>query len=368
MKICIDARSPGYSGILNYASCLLRHLAALDAGNEYVVLRTPRDVAWEISGMEERVLPSSNPLHWYLWSNLWLPRMLGNEGFDLYHSLKHITFLRGSARKLVTFHSARFLIHPEHYKWYDAAYWRIMSPIAARTYDAVIAVSEAEKRNYVERMGAPAEKVRVIPLAADPRFRIIEDQARLEAVRDRYGLPERFILYVGRLVPVKNLETLLRAYRHALDRGASSHKLVVVGRESWHSATLEALAAELRVQDKVVFVGTIFEDLPEVYNLADLFLLISHYEAFGTVSLEAMACGTPVVTSERGGLPEVVGDAGSVVPAEDAEEVGEHIVQILSSDERKSSMRKHGLERCGMFSWDRCARDTVSLYEELVQG
>ena len=152
MRICIDARSPGYSGILNYASCLLRHLAALDTGNEYVVLRTPRDAAWDITGIEERVLPSSNPLHWYLWSNTWLPGMLEREGFDLYHSLKHITLLRGKVRKVVTFHSARFLIHPEHYKWYDAAYWRIMSPVAARTYDAVIVVSEAEKRNYVERI------------------------------------------------------------------------------------------------------------------------------------------------------------------------------------------------------------------------
>ena len=159
IKVCIDARSPGYSGILNYATCLIRHLAALDERHEYVVLRTPRDTPWDIAGVEERILPSDNPAHWYLWSNTRLPDILAREAFDLYHSLKHITMLRGKTKKLVTFHSSRFLIHPEHYRRHEAAYWRIMSPIAARRYDAVIAVSQAEKRNYVERMGAREELV-----------------------------------------------------------------------------------------------------------------------------------------------------------------------------------------------------------------
>lgn len=368
MKICLDARSPGRSGVFTYISALLRHLAKLNTGHEYVVLRTPKDKEWGIQGLEERVIPSSNPLHWYLWSNTQLPKILERERFDLYHSLKHITMLRGNTKKVVTFHSARFLIYPEHYKWYDASYWKLLSPPAARQYDAVITHSEAEKRNYVDRMGSPEEKFHAISLAADPRFGVIDDRDRLEEVRSRYDLPERFLLYVGRMIPVKNIETLLRAYRHAKDLGGIEHKLVLVGWKSWHSGALESLAADLKITEDALFVGPITEDLPAVYNLADLFLLVSHYEALGTVPLEAMACGTPVITSDRGGLPEAVGDAGLVVPADDAEKMGRSIIEVLSSEERRKSMSERGLARCSGFSWTRCARETNAVYEELVRG
>lgn len=368
MKICIDARSPGYAGILNYASCLLRSLAELERGLELVVLRAPQDEPWGIEGIEERVLPAKHFPTWLLWSNTKLPRLLAREGFDLYHSLKHITAFRGGTKRIITFHSARFLIHPEHYKWYDAAYWKVMSPLAARSYDAVIAVSEAEKRNYVERMGAPAHKIHVIQLASDDRFGLIEDPARLARVRARFGLPERFILYVGRQVPVKNLDTVLRGFRCARDAGVLDHELVLVGRETWHTPALRSLADELGVTDHVRFTGPIFEDLPEVYNLADLFLLMSHYEAFPAVPLEAMASGTPVITSDRGGLPEVVGDAGVTVPALDPERLGRAIAETLASDELRADLRERGLRRCRLFSWARCAERTADLYEHLIRA
>lgn len=367
MRICIDARSPGYAGVLNYAACLLRALAALDSGHEFIVLRAPGDPEWDIHGMEERQLPGDNPLGWFWWSNTALVQMLEREQFDIYHSLKHITLLRGPTKKIVTFHSARFLIQPQHYKWYDYAYWRILSPLAARRYDAILAVSEAEKHNYVERMGAPAEKFRISYLAADERFRVIEDPERLARVRAQYRLPERFLLYVGRLLPAKNIESIVRGFRHARNQGLT-HDLVLVGASSWYSSSLESLIAELGLAGSVHLTGPIFEELPEVYNLADLFVFPSHYESFGAVPLEAMACGTPVLTSDRGGIPEVVGDAALVVPATDTGQLGDRIREILASEELQRSMRQRGLERSKMFSWSRCAEQTARLYEELAAG
>lgn len=368
MKICIDARSPGYSGILTYASCLLRNLVALERGPELVVFRAPQDRPWGIEGVEERVLPARHFPSWLAWSNTALPRLLRREGFDVYHSLKHITAFRGNVPRVVTFHSARFLIHPEHYRWWDAAYWRVMSPLASWRYDAVIAVSEAEKRNYVERMGAPADKIHVVPLAAAERFRVIDDPVHLEAVRRRYGLPERFVLYVGRQLPVKNLDTLLRGFAHARRHHDLRHQLVLVGKESWHTPALRALAEELGIAPHVRFQGPIFEELPAVYNLADLFVLLSHYEAFPAVPLEAMACGTPVVTSDRGGLPEVVGDAGVFAPLDEPAALGERLAELLLSDRRRTELRERGLERSRAFSWVTTARRTVSLYEKLARS
>lgn len=361
MKVCIDARSPGYSGVRNYAACLLRELARLSGDIQYVLLRSPVDTAWNIAGIEERVIPTKNPLGWYAWSNTALPRMLDREGFDLYHSLKHITFLRGDTPKIVTFHSARFLIHPEHYKWHDATYWKVMSPIAARRYDAIIAVSKAEKSNYVERMGANPDKLHVTRLASDNRFRVIDEQEQLDSVRARFQLPERFILYVGRQVPVKNLETMLRGFAQARKQGCQ-HSLVLVGGETSYTSSLRSLASSLRIADHVLFTGPIFKELPEVYNLADLFLLMSHYESFGAVVLEAMASGIPIICSDRGGLPEVVGDAGAVVPAEDPAALADRICQMLSSDELREEFRGRGLARCKQFSWAQCAQETMAVY------
>lgn len=367
MKICIDARSPGYAGIRNYASCLLRGMSTLDRGLDLVVLRQTRDRPWDIPGIEERTVPSGHLPSWLLWSNTKLPRMLETEGFDLYHSLKHITAFRGGTPKIVTFHSARFLFHPEHYKWYDLAYWKMVYPRAARTYDAVVAVSEAEKRNYVERMGAPAERMHVIQLASDDRFQVVDDVHRLEAVRAQFKLPQRFVLYVGRQVPVKNLETVLRGYRAARAAGVSDHDLVFVGRETFLTPSLRALADELGIAKHVHLVGPVYEELPEVYNLADLFVLMSHYEAFPAVPLESMACGTPVITSDRGGLPEVVGDAGVSVGALDVGGLGNAIAGVLGAPERLRQLRENGLERVRLFSWENCASRTVDLYETLLR-
>ena len=366
MKICLDARSLGYSGARTYARCLVESLVRVQTHNEFLVLSDTKG-EWESPRLREIIIPFRNPLGWLYWSNTTLPKILEAERVDVYHSLKHITALRGPTKKIATFHSARFFPFPEHYKWHDLRYWKWAYPMASKKYDCVITVSHAEKANYVKYIGVPEQQYKVTHLASDERFHVIEDHERLKKIRKTLNLPDQFILFVGRPLPVKNIEGIIHAFHLLKKQKPVEHKLVLVGKPTWHSPTLETLVQTLGLEREVVFTGPIFEELPEVYNLADLFIFPSHYEAFGAVPLEAMACGTPVVTSNRGGLPEVVGDAAIQASPTDIAALADAMVQVLTREELRTSMIQKGLERTRLFSWDRCAIEHLKIYEEVAQ-
>lgn len=367
MKICIDARSPGRAGILTYSRCLLQGLSALPCEHEFIVLTAPGDQPWNLPGIREIRIPSRNPAHWMVWSNTALPRLLAREGVSVYHSLKHITNLRGDFKKVVTFHSARFLIYPKHYKWYDYAYWRTMCPLAARSYDAVITVSDAERKHYSGGFGIPASRFHSIHLACDERFGPVTDEPSLAKVRKQYALPEKFILYVGRINPVKNLETLVHAFGLSCREDGIAQDLVIVGHESWHSPVVRDAVEKAGVADRVHFTGPVFDELPAVYSLADLFVFPSYYEAFPAVPLEAMACGAPVLCSRAGGLPEGVGKAAVMVAPTDAAGFRAKLTELARSPELRKELRRKGFERVKRFSWEYTARQTVALYEEVLR-
>ena len=365
MKICLDARSLGYAGARTYARCLVDSLVRAQTNHEFLILSDKKG-EWASTHLREIIIPFRNPLGWLYWSNTTLPKILDAEKVDVYHSLKHITVLRGRTKKIATFHSARFFPFPEHYKWHDLRYWKWAYPMASKKYDRVITVSHAEKANYVKYIGVPEQQFSVVQLAADERFHRIDNRERLSTIREQLNLPNRFVLFVGRPLPVKNIEGIIKAFHLLKKQISCEHKLVLVGKPTWHSKTLETLIGKLGIKKDVVFTGPVFEELPGVYNLADLFVFPSHYEAFPAVPLEAMACGIPVITSNRGGLPEVVGDAAMQVSPTDHTALTEAMRQVLTKEEIRDSMVQKGLERIRLFSWNRCAAEHLKVYEEVV--
>jgi len=207
----------------------------------------------------------------------------------------------------------------------------------------------------------------------DARFQPITDPDTLARVRNRYGLPERFILYVGTIEPRKNLTTLLEAYAALTSRVSnlqypiSNIHLVIAGRKGWLYEGFFRRLRELGLEREVVFPGFVpDEDLPALYSAAELFVFPSLYEGFGLPPLEAMACGTPVITSNSSSLPEVVGEVGIMVEPRDVRALAEAMELVLTDEGKRREMREKGLRQAARFSWKRTAQETLEVYRSVV--
>jgi glycosyltransferase involved in cell wall biosynthesis len=212
----------------------------------------------------------------------------------------------------------------------------------------------------------PPEKIVVTYNAAEARF-APPDPAELAAVRARAGLPERFILFISTLEPRKNVPMLLDAY--ARIAASTDAPLIIGGGKGWLYDAIFAKAESLNLGDRVRFVGFIdSQDLPLWYAAATVFTLPSLYEGFGMGLLEAMSCGTPVVTTTSSSLPEVVGDAGLLVPPTDADALAEALLRLLNDASLHAEMRERGLQQARRFSWRETAERTLAAYRDAAAG
>jgi len=237
-------------------------------------------------------------------------------------------------------------------------------PRTLKTADKIITVSNSTKNDLMNHFNIPKEKIRVIFEAADEKFKSLNNKETKE-VKYKYHLNFPFILYVGGLAVHKNIPALIKAFYKVKKKGIQ-HKLVITGTKRWKYKEIFETIDKLDLQNDVVFTGYVSdEDLPALYNAADLFVYPSIYEGFGLPPLEAMACGTPVITSNTSSLPEVVGDAGIMVDPYDVNGLADAMHEVLANEGLRANMIKNGLERAKMFSWEKCARETLKVYEEV---
>jgi glycosyltransferase involved in cell wall biosynthesis len=254
-----------------------------------------------------------------------------------------------------------------------AAYGRLVAR-AARHANLVIAVSEFSKRDIMELIGLPAERIRVVPEAPSPLYRRVLDAQRLRDARERYGLGERFVLCTAGLDARKNIATLVAAFAAVYHEiGDPDLQLFVSGNpERLGSSPLfpdwRPLAHALGVGEQITCAYIAEQDKPLLYSAATCFVYPSLYEGFGLPPLEAMACGAPVVCSERTSLPEVVGRAGILVNPEDADALGAAMQRVLESAELREDLRARGLARVKQFGWDQVAVDTIAVYTEAAES
>ena len=380
MRIGFDARilnSRRRTGIGVYAHNLVSSLASLYTDERFYLIypslgrREMSDWGYEAFPrlyLKGAMVPDSvrEDRFYKLWLDIYLPLTIRRMRLDIFHGPANLVPSKGGAKKVVTVHDLSFIVAPE------AAFDR-SRPFLERfekgvtAADAVIADSACTKRDLVRHCGVNAGKVTVIHLGVDPRFRVVEDEASRARWRSELGLPRDFILGPPSLHPRKNCLNLIRAYAVARKKGCC-HALVLPGKDYGRNECYR-LVDELGLQKHVLFPGYVDDnELVAMFNLAPVFVYPSLYEGFGLPLLEAMSCGCAVITSERGSIPEVVGDAAFYADPDRIEEIAGAIVLLLNDKALMESLRRKGLERVGRFSWERCARETHNVYDKLLDN
>jgi glycosyltransferase involved in cell wall biosynthesis len=294
---------------------------------------------------------------------------LAGKGIDVYHSTQLSLPARRDFAGVVTIHDLAPLIWPSHYL--RLPYSRIghaWQYALARRADAVIAVSQATKQDVVERLRVPEERVTVVPEAVDGDF-VPPPAAEGRAVaRERFGVPDRYVLYVGQFDPRKNVRGLLRAFALAADRDKDL-RLVIVGDLGKLSSHLrDALDSERVPRDRVVVTGFVDDaTLAALYAGAECLLHAALLEGFGLTPLESLAAGTPVVGYAGGAVAEVVGDAGLLVRSGDEGALGAALGRFLEDESLRSALRARTRSRASAFSWDRAADETLAVYRAVAR-
>ena len=358
------------AGVSRYIHYLLAYLPQVDTRLSCVAfLGAPLGYP----GWREHVSPwrTENPVMRILWEQIVQPLGAWGERLDLLHVPVYVGPIVAPCPVVVTVHDLSFYHYPEMFPPFRRAYLQTLTRRTVRHAAHVIVDSASTRSDVVHILDVPESKVTVIPLGVDARLHPIEDRQLVQSFRERRGLPERMILYLGTLEPRKNLITLLEAYallrrERALD-WIGGHRLVIAGGKGWYYQEITARVEQLKLQDEVLFPGYIpQEELALWINAADLFVYPSVYEGFGLPPLEAMACGTPVVVSDAAALREVVGEAGIVVEAHDPQALARAIADVLHDRDRHRTLREAGLARARQFSWEAMALQTAGLYHRIL--
>ncbi len=360
------------AGLGRYAESLTRALVAL-APERYALFYNREHGVEPLTGLEH--LPARTvALGYKPWRMLvWLGQ-LAHVGFDrllpdavLFHATEHLLLSLRSIPTVLTVHDLIFRHLPEHHKPLNRWYLNLALPLYCRRATHIIAVSECTRRDLLAAYGLPPEKVTVVHEAADPRF-CPQPSETVAEVRARYGLPERYLLFVGTIEPRKNLTRLLAAFE-ALHAERLSDALVIVGRRGWLYTGFLAALERSPARRAVLFPGYVPDhDLPALYAGAQALAFPSLYEGFGLPVLEALACGTPVVASNASSVPEAGGDAALYCEPTDVEGLIQALRRILRDPDLREEMRARGFAQAARFSWEQTARETQQVYGRVLRS
>ena len=405
MKIGIDIRTlmdSQYSGVSEYTLNLVGEIFKLDSENEYrLFYNSAKDISGRMPKFDYpnvKIIKHSYPnkiLNYFLFKCLNRPKINKLFGDIDVFFMPHINFIGavnnhptplskggsanaplqkggGVVEKVLTIHDLSFLRFPEYFS-FRKNFWHKMINVKklVKKFDKIIAVSESAKNDIVELCDAAPEKVKVIYSGIEDEYRELNSKAlELSSIRQKYSLPNKFILFLGTVEPRKNIEGLIGAYnkfrenREARLRVPEAElQLVIAGGRGWKSESIYKEWKKSKYKDDIKFLGYVDKkDKVFLYNLASLFVYPSFYEGFGFPPLEAMACGTPVITSFTSSLPEIIGNAGIMVDPYNITDIASAIEQVLSDENLKNNLIQKGLERVKRFNWEKTAREYLEVF------
>jgi glycosyltransferase involved in cell wall biosynthesis len=359
------------AGIGRYTRSLIGALAERDRENDYVLLSAGRDPSrrtWP-ANFRRRELPLTDrhlSIIWQRW-RLPLPVELLAGRVAIYHSPDFVLPATWRARTVLTVHDLSFMRFPACSSPPLLAYLMEAVPRSVRRADLILADSENTRRDVIELLGVSPDRVHTLLLGVEDAFASQTAPEATQAALARYGIARPYILGVGTLQPRKNYPRLIRAYARLRERHGIDHQLVIAGAPGWLYEDVYATIAEHGLGEAVRITGFVAEtDLPALYQAADLFAFPSLYEGFGLPILEAMACGTPVVTGNGSSLPEVAGDAALLVAPEDEDALADAIWRLLSDPSLCDTLVSRGYQRVRNFTWAKAAQQLLEAYATLA--
>jgi len=360
------------SGVEYYSFGLLKGLLSIDQRNDYIVCTNQPDL------VRQYVPPSKNltiikvkhlktRAARILWEHTHLPRLAVRQELDVLHCPSYICPLHvKSVPYIITIHDTIAIDSPKFCKQTNSLYFNLFMKAAASKASCVISVSKSTADDLKRNFDLHCSKIQVIHSGIDSIFNAKKDSCRCSEVRTHYNLPERYILYVGNIEPKKNIWTLLCVQKRLREKGLP-HKLVIVGKRSWGTKVELREISEQIISKNVLWPGYINRsDLPCIYQMADVFVFPSLYEGFGFPPLEAMACGTPVVSTCRGALNETIADAALAVEPHSIWQITQAVISMIQDSCLRERHIQKGLKQSSLFNWKRTAEKTLSVYEEVL--
>ncbi len=342
-----------------------------DTSDNHYVLFARKDVDEDcLAGTANFSILSFSAQSFFTWEQIALPRKVKKVKPDILHCTANTAPLFCKTPTVVTIHDVIYLetlnFSGSPYQNFGNLYRRFVVPRIAKKASIIITVSEFEKKRLAERLQLPEDKIRVVYNGINPQFRRIDNTAALQAFRNVYGLPSEFLLHFGNTAPKKNTIGTLKAFKVYCASATRILPLVITDCDSKYITTLlKTINAPELIRHIQILDYVPFAQVPLLYNLATIFLYPSHRESFGMPVIEAMACGTPVITSDTSSLPEVSGDAACLVSPANAAGIAAAIKELLDNEPLYLQKREQGYKNAARFSWKQAAEKTIAIYNEL---
>ncbi len=366
MVLLLNALQAGNrSGTGRYATELARRLPGLCPGIEPRILwpgNVPQPVMPRESFDAFQLVDTRRPAKRLYWDQIGLRAVRRAYPGCAVHYPANVGALMPMKRVVLTIHDTSYFVHPEWFRRDRALYYQSAVRLSSIHAARIVTDSRAAAADLHTALRVSMDRIDVVPLGVGEEFRAA-DEERQATVKSWYKLPDNFILYVGTIEPRKNLGRLIAAWSRIA--GECAYDLVIAGRDGWKTKPVRAAAAASPHAPRIHFPGFIAtDDLPALLSAARVFAWPSLYEGFGLPPLEAMACGTPVVTSNVSSLPEVVGDAALAVAPDDIEALADAMLRAANDDALRAVLRSKGLGRATEFTWERTAKLTCETYKK----
>lgn len=372
LRIGYDAKRlfNNFTGLGNYSRTLLKNLSYWYPDHAYFLfspkLTKNSETHFFLNSPLFNVQTTQQKPRFY-WRSFGVKKILEKHDIQLFHGLSHeipIGIQKKGIKSVVTIHDLIFKRYPDQYAWADRRIYDWKFKYACQHADKIVAISESTKQDIVNFYQIDPTKIEVIYQSCHERFMQEKSPKLIEGVLQKYNLPEHYLLYVGSLIERKNLLGILQAYQHlSVD---CQVPLLVIGEGRSYKEKILSYISQHQLSQKVIFLKPDFDDLPALYQQAQIFIYPSYFEGFGIPILEALFSQTPVITSNCSSLPEAAGANAYLIDPQDSTQIAHGIEKILSDETFKKNMIEKGYQHAQQFLGEGLTRQVMRLYETVV--